>query len=176
MNKVSEASQTLAELESPERRLFVKGVAGLGAAFASSSLLSATVEAQADSRRKAPTGNGVSPAQGDWGPFTPSRNTGRYLQLEYPPSTTAGELQLGVTLHSLDPGWYPDRAGRDRASARSEYSGGSGRSNFRLRFALAGSGKEVGLRSSWAFLSRAQRCNRPDSRRRRTVVRPKTRL
>jgi hypothetical protein len=109
MNKVSEvgneASQTLAELESPARRLFVKGVAGLGAAFASSSLLSAaSAEAQADSRRKAPTGNGVSPAQGDWGPFTPSRNTGRYLQLEYPPSTTAGELQIGVTFTL----WIPD--------------------------------------------------------------------
>jgi hypothetical protein len=75
MNKVSEvgheASQTLAEPESQERRLFVKGVVGLGAAFASSSLLSATVQAQADSRQKAPTGNGVSSAQGDWGPLHP---------------------------------------------------------------------------------------------------------
>jgi hypothetical protein len=108
MNKVSEvgheASQTLAEPESQERRLFVKGVVGLGAAFASSSLLSATVQAQADSRQKAPTGNGVSSAQGGWGPFTPSRNTGRYLQLQYPPSTKAGELQLGVT-YTL---WIPD--------------------------------------------------------------------
>ncbi len=108
MNTVSEAahevSQTRAELESPERRLLVKGLAGLGAAFASSSLLSATVQVPDDSRRKAPSDNAVSTAVDGWGPFTPSSNTGRYLQLEYPPSTTAGELQLAAT-YTL---WIPD--------------------------------------------------------------------
>ena len=108
MNTVSEAahevSQTLAELESPERRLLVKGLAGLGAAFASSSVLSTTVPAQADSRHQDPPGKEISAAQSGWGPFTPSSNTGRYLQLEYPPSTTAGELQLAAT-YTL---WIPD--------------------------------------------------------------------
>src|SRR5450432_4264930 len=108
MNKLSrvenEASQTFAELESPARRLFVKGMAGLGAAIASSSVLSAAVPPQADSRRQDPPGKESSPAQSDWGPFTPSSNTGRYLQIEYPPSTTAGELQIGVT-YTL---WIPD--------------------------------------------------------------------
>ena len=106
MNRISDvkydASQISAEPKSPERRLFVKGVAGLGAAFASSSLLSASVQAQDDFRSKAP--NAVSPGQGAWGPFTPSSNTGRYLQIEYPPLTKAGELQLGVT-YTL---WIPD--------------------------------------------------------------------
>ncbi len=110
MNKITEvgnnASQTLAELESPARRLFVKGVAGLGAAFASSSLLSAGVpaQAQAQSRGQAASGNQNSSAPDLWGPFTPSSGLGRYLQLEYPPSTTAGELQIGVT-YTL---WIPD--------------------------------------------------------------------
>src|ERR1035441_2055094 len=74
MSKITgnEASQTFAELKSPPRRLFVKGVVGLGAAFASSSLLSAAVSAQDHSRRQAPPGNEISPAQGGWGPFTPS--------------------------------------------------------------------------------------------------------
>ncbi len=108
MNKLSragnKASQTLAELESPARRLFVKGVAGLGAAIASSSVLSAAVSARVDSRSQDPPGKESSPAQSGWGPFTPSRNTGRYLQVEYPPSTTAGELQLAATFTL----WIPD--------------------------------------------------------------------
>lgn len=99
-----EASQTLAELESPRRRQFVKGMAGLGVAFASSSLLSGTVQAHDDSRRTAPGGATSAPVPDAWGPFTSSSNAGRYLQLEYPPSTMAGELQLGVT-YTL---WIPD--------------------------------------------------------------------
>jgi len=51
MNEITEAGneayQSFTELESPARRLFVKGVAGLGAAFASSALLSRPVPAQA---------------------------------------------------------------------------------------------------------------------------------
>ena len=106
MNKITEvgnnASQTLAELESPDRRLFVKGVAALGAAFASSPLLS--VPAQAQLRGQATSGNQDSSASDLWGPFTPSSGIGRYLHLEYPPSTAAGELQIGVT-YTL---WIPD--------------------------------------------------------------------
>lgn len=108
MNEVSEvvhgASETLVELDSPTRRRFVKGVAGLGAAFASSSFASAPGQAQDDARRRALTDNRVSNPAGDWGPFTPSSNAGRYLRLEYQPSTTAGELQLGVT-YTL---WIPE--------------------------------------------------------------------
>ncbi len=108
MNKTSEVwnetSQTFPELESPARRLFVKGVAGLGAAFASSSLLSAAVPAQAQSHQQARPGNEIPPVPDEWGPFTPSSGAGQYLQIVYPPSTTAGELQIGVT-YTL---WIPD--------------------------------------------------------------------
>jgi hypothetical protein len=108
MNKISETgnetSQTFPALESPARRQFVKGAAGLGAAFASSSFLSAAVPAQAQSHQEARPGNEIRPIQDAWGPFTPSSGAGRYLQIVYPPSTTAGELQLGVT-YTL---WIPD--------------------------------------------------------------------
>ena len=108
MNKTTEveshASQALAELESPARRQFVKGVAGLTAAVASSSLLSAGVPAEAQSRGQAASGDKNSSTPDLWGPFTPSSGLGRYLHIEYPPSTTAGELQIGVT-YTL---WIPD--------------------------------------------------------------------
>ena len=108
MNKLSEvgneASQTLADLESPARRLLVKGMAGLGATFASAFLASAAAAAQSQVRKTAPPRNEAAPDQSLWGPFTPSSSGGRYLQLVYLPSTTVGELQLGVT-YTL---WIPD--------------------------------------------------------------------
>jgi hypothetical protein len=101
MNEITESeketSRTLSGPKSPSRRLFVKGVAGLGATLASSSLLSATDPAQTQAHEPVPAGNGIPPVLGGWGPFTPSSNAGRYLQLAYPPSTTQGELQIGVT-------------------------------------------------------------------------------
>src|SRR6201991_4676286 len=100
----NEASQTLSALESRARRLFVKGIAGLGAAFASSSFVSAAFPAQAQSAQQGHPGNEIQPVEDAWGPFTPSSGAGRYLQIVYPPSTTAGELQLGVT-YTL---WIPD--------------------------------------------------------------------
>ena len=100
----NEAAQTFSELESRARRLFVKGVAGLGAAFASSSFVSAAVPAQAQSGQQGHPGNEIQPVQDAWGPFTPSSGAGRYLQIVYPPSTATGELQLGVT-YTL---WLPD--------------------------------------------------------------------
>ena len=103
MNKTTEVGNK-AELKSPPRRRFVKGMVGFGAAFASSSLSSVAVSAQDHSRRPAPPGNEISPAQGGWGPIASSSGAGRYLQIEYPPSSTAGELQLGVT-YTL---WIPD--------------------------------------------------------------------
>ncbi len=98
---VKENSQTPHDLESLARRNFVMGVAGLSATLASSSLLSAAAPAhhQANS-----PGILAAPAQSAWGPFTPSRSAGRYLQLVYPPSSTKGELQLDVT-YTL---WIPD--------------------------------------------------------------------
>ena len=108
MNKITEvgneAPQAFAELQSPARRLIVKGMAGLGATFASASLASAAALAQNQARQTAPPGDEAAPVQSEWGPFAPSSGAGRYLQLEYPPSTTAGELQLGVT-YTL---WIPD--------------------------------------------------------------------
>ena len=108
MNKsteeVKENSQVLHELESSARRSFVKGIAGLGAALASSSVLSVAEPAQSQAHAPASPSHAMSPVPDAWGPFTPSSNAGRYLQLTYPPSTTAGELQIGVT-HTL---WIPD--------------------------------------------------------------------
>ena len=81
----------------------MKGMAGLGATLASSSL-SPAIAAQTQSQQPETPGHQVSPVQSGWGPFTPSSVEGRYLQLAYPPSTTKGELQIGVT-YTL---WIPD--------------------------------------------------------------------
>src|SRR5712692_11794779 len=81
-------------LESPARRSLMKGMAGLGAALASSSL-SPAIAAQTQSHQPGSPANQVPSAQDLWGPFTPSSGAGQYLQLVYPPSTTKGELQLG---------------------------------------------------------------------------------
>jgi hypothetical protein len=61
------------------------------------------IAAQTQSHQPAP-GIQVRPDQVGWGPFTPSSGGGRYLQLVYPPSTTKGELQIGV-IYTL---WIPD--------------------------------------------------------------------
>src|SRR6202158_4854390 len=97
------ASQRLPSLESPRRRLLMKGMAGLGAALASSSL-SPAMAVQTQSHQPGTPGHQVSPVQDGWGPVTPSSGAGRYLQLDYPPSTTTGELQPG-TVYTL---WIPD--------------------------------------------------------------------
>jgi hypothetical protein len=107
----NEAAQTLAELESPTRRLLVKGMVGLSATLASASIASAATPAQNQSRQTVPPGKEIATAQSGWEPITPSSSAGRYLQLEYPPSTTAGELQLGVT-YTL---WIPNGIQRVRA-------------------------------------------------------------
>ena len=107
MNEITQSDGTaperLSSLESPARRLFMKGMAGLGATLASSSL-SAAIAAQTQSHQPGTLGHQVSPVQGGWGPFTPSSVEGRYLQVAYPPSTTKGELQIGV-IYTL---WIPD--------------------------------------------------------------------
>jgi hypothetical protein len=103
-------AQRLACLESPSRRLLIKGMAGLGATLASSSL-SAAIAAQTEGHQPATPDHRVSPVQAGWGPFTPSNGAGRYLRLVYPPSTTKGELQLGV-IYTL---WLPDNIKTVRA-------------------------------------------------------------
>jgi len=114
MNEITEsnkiASQKQPGLESPGRRLLMKGMAGLGATLASSSL-SPAVTAQTQTRQPVPPGNEIPPAPDAWGPFTPSTSAGQYLQLVYPPSTTKGELQIGVT-YTL---WIPDNIKTVRA-------------------------------------------------------------
>ena len=102
--------QGLPSLESPARRLLMKGMAGLGATLASSSL-SPAIAAQTQSHQRETPGHQVSPVQSGWGPFTPSSGEGRYLQLVYPPSTTKGELQIGVT-YTL---WIPSNIKTVRA-------------------------------------------------------------
>ena len=86
-------SQRLACLESPSRRLLIKGMTGLGATLASSSL-SAAIAAQTQGHQPATPDHQVSPVQGEWGPFTPSNGAGRYLRLVYPPSTNKGGCNL----------------------------------------------------------------------------------
>src|ERR1700681_391738 len=100
MNEISQskriASQTRPSLKSPARRSLMKGMAGLGATPASSSL-SAAVAAQTQSHQTGAPAHQVPPDQVEWGPFTPSCSGGRYLHLAYPPSILKGELQIGVT-------------------------------------------------------------------------------
>ena len=79
-------------------------MAGLGVTFASSSFLPAAVSAENQARQTTPLGNEAALDQSLWGPFTPSSNAGRFLKFEYPPSTTAGELQIRVTYTR----WIPD--------------------------------------------------------------------
>jgi hypothetical protein len=99
-----EAKQTITGPDSLARRFFVKRMAAFGATFASASLASAAVSAHSQIRQTVQPGNEIASTQSGWGPYPPSGGAGRYLQLEYPPSTTAGELQLGVT-YTL---WIPD--------------------------------------------------------------------
>jgi hypothetical protein len=99
----SMSSYVIPQLESPARRLLIKRMAGLGATLACSSLSPANA-AQTQSHRPGGLENQVPPVQSAWGPFPPSSGAGRYLQLAYPPSTTKGELQIGVT-YTL---WIPD--------------------------------------------------------------------
>jgi hypothetical protein len=80
------------------RREFVQAMAGLGAALTASS------SAAAQSQTRPPAIPGTDKADSAWGPFTPSSSAGQYLQLVYPPSTKAGELQIGAT-YTL---WIPD--------------------------------------------------------------------
>ena len=122
-------SQRLSSLESPARRLLMKGMAGLGATLASSSL-SPAIAAQTRSHQPGAPANQVPAAQDLWGPFTPSSGAGRYLQLSYPPSTTKGELQLGA-VYTL---WIPDDIKTVRAvivhQPRRKHSSRSGGGNF----------------------------------------------
>src|SRR5260370_34266265 len=78
-------------LESPTRRLLMKGMAGLGATLVSSSLSEAIA---AQTHQPGAPGNQVPPDQVGWGPFTPSSGEGLYLQVVYPSSTTKRELQI----------------------------------------------------------------------------------
>src|ERR1700736_5256447 len=114
MNEITQserlASQRLPSLESPARRSLMKGMGGLGATLATSSL-SPAIAAQTQSPQPQATGNPVPPVQGGRGPFTASSGGGRYLQLVYPPSTTKGELQIGV-IYTL---WIPDNIKTVRA-------------------------------------------------------------
>jgi hypothetical protein len=103
-------NEGLPYLESLSRRSLIKGMAGLSAALATSSL-SQAIAAQTQDHHPATPGPQVSPSQGGWGPFIPSNGAGRYLQLSYPPSTTKGELQLGV-IYTL---WLPDNIKTVRA-------------------------------------------------------------
>src|ERR1700746_772888 len=97
-------------LESPARRVLIKGMAGLGATLASSSL-SAAIAAQTQGHQPATPAHQASPAQGGGGHFTLPNGAGRYLRLVCPPSTTKGELQLGV-IYTL---WLPDNIKTVRA-------------------------------------------------------------
>jgi hypothetical protein len=103
-------NEGLPYLELLSRRSLIKGMAGLGATLATSSLAPA-IAAQTQDHHPATPGLQVSPVQSGWGPFTPSNGAGRYLQLSYPPSTTKGELQLGV-IYTL---WLPDNIKTVRA-------------------------------------------------------------
>ena len=105
-------------------------------------------------------------------PTSTYQGAGRYVQVEYPPSTAANELQVGVT-YVL---WIPGGAPRLRGVIVHQHGAGAqarqGRSHRRLRPALAGAGQEVGLRSAGPLLPRAERENGHLPGRLGTLVRP----
>src|SRR5258708_7686714 len=102
------ASERLSSLESPTRRLLMKGMAGLGATLVSSSLSGAIA---AQTQRQGATGNQVTSEQVGGGNFSPSSGAGRYLPIVYQPSTTKAELRIGV-IYTL---WIPDNIKTVRA-------------------------------------------------------------
>ncbi len=110
MNKITEvgdeASQSVAGLEPQARRLFVKGIAGLGATLSSSSLLCAATSARGKARKAAAPGNQAPAAQSAWGPFAPSNSAGHYLQIESALNNCRGVADWCYA-YALDPGGYP---------------------------------------------------------------------
>src|SRR5712664_3816328 len=69
LTQVPDKEKTMNEsLESPARRLLIKGMAGLGATLASSSL-SPAIAGQTQSHQPGTLGHQVSPVQGGWGAF-----------------------------------------------------------------------------------------------------------
>lgn len=83
--------------KSLERRSFVKGIASLSAGFTAAPMLSGRFQVLAQTSSLVPPGGEIPPVLGGWGPFTPSSEAGQYLQLAYPASTAANELQISVT-------------------------------------------------------------------------------
>ena len=112
-------------LESQERRSFVKGVFALSAgAAATPLLLSRSAHAQAGAAAPALPVNSWGPPGDDVAPIVPSSAAGSYFHVFYPASTTRGELQIAVN-YTL---WLPDDVeirwvSRDQAGAeRHKYS------------------------------------------------------
>src|ERR1035437_4696258 len=88
----------------PQRRSFIKGAVSLCAGLAASPFLSSTAQAQSSlASTPAQSAAGTSPSS-DVGPIVPSSGIGRYFQVSYPPSQTAGELRIGAN-YTL---WVPE--------------------------------------------------------------------
>ena len=89
-----------------------------------------------------------------------THGAGQYVKVEYPASTVADELQVGVT-YTL---WIPDGVKTLRGIIVHQHGAGTTASregsHGRLRPALASPGEEVGLRPSRAELSCAERKDR----------------
>ncbi len=91
-------------IESRERRSFVKSAFTLSAGVAAAPLLSRAARAQAGAAAPALPVNSWGPAGGDVAPIVPSSAVGSYFHVFYPASTTRGELQIAVN-YTL---WLPD--------------------------------------------------------------------
>jgi pimeloyl-ACP methyl ester carboxylesterase len=90
---------------SPGRRSLLQGIASLGAGSAAYSLLRRPAEAQAIPAPQENIPPAFRPADHPDPPTPPgSSRAGKYYQVIYPPSTTPGELQLGVHYTF----WMPD--------------------------------------------------------------------
>ncbi len=97
------------------RRLFVQRTAS--AFLATSSLVTA-----ADAIRS----NAYAQAGDPWGPFTPSTEEGRYLQLAYPASTVSGELPIAAHFTM----WIPDGIETVRAVIVHQHGAGTTAGQF----------------------------------------------
>src|SRR5258708_14054184 len=102
MNEINQneriASERLSSLESPARRLLIKGMAGLGATLVSSSL-SAAIAAQTQSQRRGgPCHLGPAIPVGS-GTFSPSSGNVRFIPGFSPPSPTKWLTATSFALH-----------------------------------------------------------------------------
>jgi hypothetical protein len=91
-------------IESHDRRSFVKGIFALSAGVTAASLPAMAAGDQTGAASPAPPSDSWGPPGDDVAPIVPSSGVGRYFHVFYPASTTPAELQIAVNYTV----WMPD--------------------------------------------------------------------